>query len=51
MLTGTPAGVGPIVPGDLVECDLADGSTGKVFDTISFSAAMRQGGYNYQGAA
>jgi len=51
ILTGTPAGVGPIVSGDFVECSLADGSTGKVLSNFSFTAVDREGGYNYQKTA
>ncbi|KAI0080510.1 hypothetical protein K474DRAFT_1657641 [Panus rudis PR-1116 ss-1] len=47
LLTGTPSGVGPVNPGDEVECDLTD-STGKVLDAIKFTAVQRQGGYSFQ---
>ncbi|OCH93827.1 hypothetical protein OBBRIDRAFT_789859 [Obba rivulosa] len=47
ILTGTPSGVGPIVPGDKVECALAD-STGKVLSTLNFGVVQRQGGYQFK---
>ncbi|EGN95676.1 hypothetical protein SERLA73DRAFT_113358 [Serpula lacrymans var. lacrymans S7.3] len=50
ILTGTPSGVGPISPGDSIECELADPSSGKVLDTLTFSAETRQGGYHFQPA-
>ncbi|KAI0957680.1 hypothetical protein AcW1_005990 [Taiwanofungus camphoratus] len=46
ILTGTPSGVGPIVPGDRVECALAD-SAGKQLATLSFGAVQRRGGYHF----
>ena len=49
LLTGTPSGVGPVKPGDVVECVLAD-SDGKELDNIKFDAVERQGGYHYQAA-
>ena len=48
ILTGTPAGVGPIVSGDHVECALADCSTGKILTTLDFTVVDREGGYSYQ---
>lgn len=55
ILTGTPAGVGPIVSGDLVECILAetspDDSTGKTLSTLNFTVENRETGYHYQGGA
>ena len=55
ILTGTPAGVGPIVSGDLVECTLAEtslnGSTSKTLSTLNFTVVNRETGYNYQGGA
>jgi len=50
ILTGTPSGVGPVSPGDNVVCELADPSTGKVLDTLNFSAETREGGYQFQSA-
>lgn len=49
LLTGTPSGVGPVNPGDVVECVLAD-SDGKELDSVKFDAVERQGGYYYQAA-
>ncbi|KAF7364014.1 hypothetical protein MSAN_01060100 [Mycena sanguinolenta] len=46
ILTGTPSGVGPVAPGDTVECALAD-STGKQLATLDFVAIARQGGYHF----
>lgn len=45
MLTGTPSGVGPLVPGDLITCSLHDESTGEVLDELEFEAQSREGGY------
>ncbi|CAL1705427.1 unnamed protein product [Somion occarium] len=47
LLTGTPSGVGPVQPGDAIECVLAD-SDGKQLDNLKFTAVARQGGYHYQ---
>ncbi|PIL24360.1 hypothetical protein GSI_14113 [Ganoderma sinense ZZ0214-1] len=47
ILTGTPSGVGPVVPGDKVECALKD-STGKQLATLDFAAVQREGGYLYK---
>jgi len=47
ILTGTPSGVGPIHPGDSVECELADNENGKVLDALHFQAIQREGGYLY----
>lgn len=47
ILTGTPSGVGPIVPGDKVECTLKD-STGKQLATLDFNAVQREAGYHYK---
>jgi len=46
ILTGTPSGVGPVAPGDTVECALAD-SAGKQLATLDFVAIARQGGYQF----
>lgn len=46
ILTGTPSGVGPVNPGDSVECTLAD-STGKVLDELKFTAVSRDAGYQF----
>ncbi|KAI6103592.1 hypothetical protein EDD16DRAFT_1561073 [Pisolithus croceorrhizus] len=47
VLTGTPSGVGPVAPGDRVECTLAD-SNGKTLDAIDFMAIPRIGGYLFK---
>ncbi|KAI6028886.1 hypothetical protein F5J12DRAFT_808531 [Pisolithus orientalis] len=47
VLTGTPSGVGPVAPGDNVECAVADAS-GKVLDAIDFTAVARTGGYLFK---
>jgi len=46
ILTGTPSGVGPLVPGDKVECTLSD-STGKKLATLNFGVIQREGGYQF----
>ncbi|KAK0196489.1 hypothetical protein IW261DRAFT_1418210 [Armillaria novae-zelandiae] len=47
VLTGTPSGVGPVSPGDKVECLLADPS-GKALSTLDFLAIARDGGYEFK---
>jgi len=47
ILTGTPEGVGPILPGDRVECALL-GPGDHHFLTLDFEAVQRQGGYQFQ---
>ncbi|KAK0211324.1 hypothetical protein DFS33DRAFT_1298900 [Desarmillaria ectypa] len=47
VLTGTPSGVGPVSPGDKVECLLADRS-GKALSTLEFLAIARDGGYEFK---
>lgn len=47
ILTGTPSGVGPIVPGDRVECSLAN-AAGQELLTLDFTAVAREGGYRFQ---
>ena len=47
VLTGTPSGVGAVVPGDKVECLLAD-ETGETLATLEFDAVLRQGNYEFQ---
>ncbi|KAG1756902.1 uncharacterized protein EDB91DRAFT_42027 [Suillus paluster] len=47
ILTGTPSGVGPVNPGDSVECTLAD-PAGKVLDELKFTAESRVGGYQFK---
>ncbi|KAJ4478433.1 hypothetical protein J3R30DRAFT_3657617 [Lentinula aciculospora] len=47
VLTGTPAGVGPIKAGDQVECALED-AEGKEMAKLSFGVADREGGYQFK---
>jgi acylpyruvate hydrolase len=47
ILTGTPSGVGPVVPGDRVECLLADAQGGELIK-LDFTAVQREGGYRFQ---
>ncbi|KAG2019826.1 fumarylacetoacetate hydrolase [Coprinopsis cinerea AmutBmut pab1-1] len=47
LLTGTPSGVGPLVPGDQVECTLSDAS-GEEIARLDFSAVAREGGYQFR---
>lgn len=47
VLTGTPSGVGSIVPGDQVECALSN-SNGAQLATLSFSVEQRTGGYHFK---
>jgi acylpyruvate hydrolase len=47
VLTGTPAGVGPLVAGDEVECGLVDGTTNEELQRISFGVRGRVAGYLY----
>jgi len=47
ILTGTPSGVGPIVPGDRVECSLAN-AAGQELLTLDFTAVARERGYRFQ---
>jgi acylpyruvate hydrolase len=48
LLTGTPEGVGAVVPGDAVECQLS-GPDGKELLSLNFAAVQRESGYNFQG--
>lgn len=47
ILTGTPSGVGPVTPGDTVECTLAEPS-GKILDQLTFTTISRNGGYLFK---
>ncbi|KAG6888370.1 hypothetical protein C0992_008672 [Termitomyces sp. T32_za158] len=47
ILTGTPEGVGQVVPGDKVDCLLAD-ENGKELAALNFTAVAREGGYEFQ---
>ncbi|KAI5825114.1 hypothetical protein K523DRAFT_314011 [Schizophyllum commune Tattone D] len=47
VLTGTPSGVGPVNPGDKIECGLTNAS-GDELAALNFEAVQRQGGYSFQ---
>jgi len=47
ILTGTPQGVGPVLPGDEVECALL-GPDKDYLLTLEFKAVQRDGGYQFQ---
>ena len=47
VLTGTPAGVGPVIGGDKVECALVDGTTNEELQRITFGVSDRVAGYLY----
>jgi len=49
ILTGTPPGVGPVKPGDKVECKLQDNATGTELSKIEFEAIERDGRYEFKG--
>lgn len=48
ILTGTPSGVGPIQPGDKIECTLSDPTTKEELAKLEFSAVQRDGGYEFK---
>jgi len=48
VLTGTPAGVGPLIAGDQVECELLADEGKKRLSELSFSVVDRQGGYRFK---
>lgn len=47
ILTGTPQGVGPVEPGDKVECLLSH-SSGEQLTSLDFDVVARNGGYQFQ---
>lgn len=47
ILTGTPAGVGPIVAADKIECALVDAATNEVLERVDFGVRDRVGDYLY----
>lgn len=49
ILTGTPSGVGPVQPGDKVDCTLEDNSTGMELAKFEFEAVQRDGKYEFKG--
>lgn len=50
ILTGTPSGVGPVVPGDKVACQLSRSASdgGEELISLEFEAVQREGGYRFQ---
>jgi len=48
VLTGTPSGVGPVIPGDVIEAKLIDLITGARLSSLKLSAIARQGGYQFK---
>lgn len=51
LLTGTPAGVGPVSAGDKVEVKMTyPGLDGKVLDEFSVGAVDRKGNYEFKAA-
>ncbi len=47
ILTGTPAGVGPVAAGDKVECALVDPVMDAELERIAFGVTNRDAGYLY----
>jgi len=47
LLTGTPSGVGPLVPGDVITAGLESPNGGKSLAELTVSAVQREGGYNF----
>jgi len=47
ILTGTPAGIGPIAGGDKIECGLVDAATNEELDRVNFGVKDRVAGYLY----
>ena len=47
VLTGTPAGVGPVTAGDKVECALVDPVMDVEIERIAFGVTNRVAGYHY----
>ncbi|CAA7271033.1 unnamed protein product [Cyclocybe aegerita] len=47
ILTGTPSGVGPIQPGDKIECALSQ-PNGEELLKLNFEAVQREGGYSFK---
>ena len=48
ILTGTPSGVGPVKPGDKVDCTLDDSATGVELAEIKFEAMEWNGRYEFK---
>ena len=49
ILTGTPSGVGPVKPGDKVDCRLKGNATGAELAKIEFEAVGGIGKYEFKG--
>jgi acylpyruvate hydrolase len=47
VLTGTPAGAGPVIAGNKVECALVDATTNEELERITFGVRDRVTGYHY----
>ncbi|KAI0288201.1 hypothetical protein BC826DRAFT_1093126 [Russula brevipes] len=47
VLTGTPAGAGPVIAGNKVECALVDATTNEELERITFGVGDRVAGYHY----
>ncbi|GJJ12304.1 hypothetical protein Clacol_006545 [Clathrus columnatus] len=48
ILTGTPAGVGPVIPGDVITAGLSIPSNTELLASLNFTAEQRNGGYLFQ---
>ncbi|KAF8516966.1 hypothetical protein BU17DRAFT_76551 [Hysterangium stoloniferum] len=48
ILTGTPSGVGPITPGDVVTAELSVPSSSEPLASLNFTAVQREGGFTFQ---
>jgi len=51
LLTGTPAGVGPVNVGDVVTVGLAEPDAAESISELEFTAVEREGGYEFTGGA
>ncbi|KAL0946478.1 hypothetical protein HGRIS_012695 [Hohenbuehelia grisea] len=47
VLTGTPAGVGPVVPGDMIEARLLNPANKELVTFLNMAVVERQGGFEY----
>ncbi|KAF8584093.1 hypothetical protein K439DRAFT_1171230 [Ramaria rubella] len=48
ILTGTPSGVGPVVPGDVITAGLSIPLLSEPLAALNFTAVQREGGYTFQ---
>ena len=48
ILTGTPSGVGPVVPGDMITAGLSIPASSEFLASLNFTAVEREGGYSFQ---